>query len=95
MQPKKLKRTFERDKQTNMVEVFNLWTLILSLIVVKLYHWIYQWNNPKCEGKLPPGSMGFPIVGKTFEFMKPHDAIQLPTFVKEKVHRLFDFIFSV
>ncbi|KAF3530470.1 hypothetical protein DY000_02039141 [Brassica cretica] len=70
-----------------MVEVFNLWTLILSLIVVKLYHWIYQWNNPKCKGKLPPGSMGFPIIGKTFEFMKPHDAIQLPTFVKEKVHR--------
>ncbi|CAE6194627.1 unnamed protein product [Arabidopsis arenosa] len=70
-----------------MVEVYELWAVIVSLIVVKLCHWIYQWRNPKSNGKLPPGSMGFPVIGETFEFMKPHDAIQIPTFVKEKVLR--------
>ncbi|VVB01076.1 unnamed protein product [Arabis nemorensis] len=70
-----------------MVEVYKLWTLIVSLIVLKLCHWIYQWSNPKCNGKLPPGSMGFPIIGETFEYMKPHDAIQFSTFLKERTLR--------
>ncbi|AEE83594.1 cytochrome P450, family 702, subfamily A, polypeptide 5 [Arabidopsis thaliana] len=70
-----------------MVEVYEFWAVIVSLIVVKLCHWIYQWKNPKGNGKLPPGSMGYPIIGETFEFMKLHDAIQLPTFVKEKLLR--------
>ncbi|EOA18528.1 hypothetical protein CARUB_v10007083mg, partial [Capsella rubella] len=58
-----------------------------SLIVVKLFHSIYQWRNPKANGKLPPGTMGFPIIGETFEFMKLHDALQLPAFVKERILR--------
>ncbi|KAL0890304.1 hypothetical protein Bca101_014287 [Brassica carinata] len=33
------------------------------------------------------GSMGFPIIGETFEFMKPHDALQFPAFIKEKIIR--------
>jgi len=70
-----------------MVEVYELWAVIVSLIVVKLCHWIYLWSNPKSNGKLPPGSMGFPVIGETFEFMKSHEAFQLPTFVKKKVIR--------
>ncbi|ANM67671.1 cytochrome P450, family 702, subfamily A, polypeptide 6 [Arabidopsis thaliana] len=70
-----------------MVDLYEFWAVIVSLIVVKLCHSIYQWRNPKSNGELPPGSMGYPIIGETFEFMKPHDAIQLPTFVKEKVLR--------
>ncbi|CAH2079063.1 unnamed protein product [Thlaspi arvense] len=70
-----------------MVEGYELWTVIISLIVVKLFHGIYQWSYPKCNGKLPPGSMGFPIIGETFEFMKSHDAFQLPEFVKKKILR--------
>ncbi|KFK33811.1 hypothetical protein AALP_AA5G063100 [Arabis alpina] len=31
--------------------------------------------------------MGFPIIGETFKFMKPHDAFQLPTFLTEKILR--------
>ncbi|CAN8324551.1 unnamed protein product [Cochlearia groenlandica] len=70
-----------------MVEFCELWTVIFSMIIVKLCHWIYQWIYPKCNGKLPPGSMGFPIIGETFQFMKPHDACQLPEFVKKKIIR--------
>lgn len=78
-----------------MVEVYQLFTVIVSLVVVKLFHWIYQWRNPKTNGKLPPGSMGFPIIGETFEFMKPHDALQFSTFVKERTLRLIIFIISL
>ncbi|CAA7017269.1 unnamed protein product [Microthlaspi erraticum] len=30
---------------------------------------------------------GFPIIGETFEFMKPHDALQFSTFVKDRTFR--------
>ncbi|VVB01075.1 unnamed protein product [Arabis nemorensis] len=70
-----------------MVEFYELWVVIVSLLVLKLCHWIYQWSNPKCSGKLPPGSMGFPIIGETFEFMKPHDALRFSTFLKERLLR--------
>ncbi|XP_024005628.1 cytochrome P450 708A2 isoform X2 [Eutrema salsugineum] len=70
-----------------MVEVYELWIVIVSIIVLKLCHCIYQWSNPKCNGKLPPGSMGFPIIGETFQFMKLHDALQFSAFVKERIPR--------
>ncbi|CAN8275089.1 unnamed protein product [Cochlearia groenlandica] len=71
-----------------MVEIsYELWTIIVTLLVVKVFHFIYQWKNPKINGKLPPGSMGFPFIGETFEFMKPHDALQFSTFVKERTLR--------
>lgn len=72
-----------------MLNVYELWIVIVSLLVLKLCHWIYQWRNPKCNGKLLPGSMGFPIIGETFEFMKPHDALQFPSFVRKRIIRLF------
>jgi len=70
-----------------MLYVFELWIVIVSLLALNLCHWIYQWRNPKCNGKLLPGSMGFPIIGETFEFMKPHDVLQFPSFVKKRVIR--------
>jgi len=62
---------------------------MVSLFLVKIFHWVYQWRNPKTNGKLPPGSMGFPFIGETFEFFKPHDALQFSTFIKDRVLRFF------
>ncbi|CAN7072372.1 unnamed protein product [Brassica oleracea var. botrytis] len=70
-----------------MAEIYEFWTIIISLVVVKLCHWVYKWRNPTNNGKLPPGSMGFPIIGETLEFMRPHDAFQLPTFLTKKILR--------
>ncbi|XP_010466591.1 PREDICTED: cytochrome P450 708A2-like [Camelina sativa] len=70
-----------------MEAIYKLWIVIVSLIVVKLCHLIYQWSNPKCNEKLPPRSMGFPIIGETIEFMKPLDALQYSTFLKKRLLR--------
>ena len=46
-----------------MIQVF---LVCLTALLVKLGHWIYtQTNHRPCNGKLPPGSMGFPIIGET------------------------------
>ena len=45
-----------------------MWVFLVCLtaLLVKLGHWIYTQKNSKSyNGKLPPGSMGFPIIGET------------------------------
>ncbi|CAA7017278.1 unnamed protein product [Microthlaspi erraticum] len=67
-----------------------LWTVALcsiALAVVKISNWLYRWSNPKCNGKLPPGSMGFPIVGETIEFFKSHGCYEISPFVKKRMSR--------
>lgn len=65
-----ISKIVEREKLMNMLTVNELWIVMISLLVLKLCHSIYQWRNPKCNGNLPPGSMGFPIIGETFQFKK-------------------------
>jgi len=68
-------------------------SVVFSLIVVKLCHWVYQWSNPKCKGKLPPGSMGFPIIGETFEFMTPFDiSLVVSPYLKKRISRFLNFL---
>ncbi|CAH8391284.1 unnamed protein product [Eruca vesicaria subsp. sativa] len=60
---------------------------VTALVVVRLSHWWYRWSNPKSNGKLPPGSMGFPIIGETFDFFKPYGFYGISPFLKQKMLR--------
>ncbi|KZV21828.1 hypothetical protein F511_13631 [Dorcoceras hygrometricum] len=41
---------------------------VVSLLIVVVTRWVFRWRNPKCNGVLPPGSMGFPIIGETLQY---------------------------
>ncbi|OMO97920.1 Cytochrome P450 [Corchorus olitorius] len=49
--------------------------------------WIYKWRNPKCNGKLPPGSMGLPFVGESFHFFAPYTSSDVSPFIKTRMER--------
>ncbi|XWS61124.1 hypothetical protein CRYUN_Cryun07bG0098300 [Craigia yunnanensis] len=50
-------------------------------------HWIYNWRNPRCNGKLPPGSMGLPIVGESFQFFAPYTTSDVSPFIRKRMDR--------
>ncbi|KAK4578389.1 hypothetical protein RGQ29_028487 [Quercus rubra] len=67
-----------------------MWVFLvfLTALLVMLGHWIYTQTNPKsCNGKLPPGSMGFPIIGETIEFFSPYSLHDIPPFVRKRMAR--------
>ncbi|KAL8060470.1 hypothetical protein ABFX02_02G026300 [Erythranthe guttata] len=55
--------------------------LVTQLII------IYKWRNPKCNGKLPPGSLGFPFIGECFELIFPVHSYDLHPFIKKRLQR--------
>ncbi|EEF52856.1 cytochrome P450, putative [Ricinus communis] len=64
------------------------WLSFLSFIVISATHYlIYKWSNPKCNGKLPPGSMGFPLIGETIEFLIPSKSLDVPNFIKKRMRK--------
>ncbi|KAF3496800.1 hypothetical protein DY000_02057795 [Brassica cretica] len=66
-----------------------MWALFIwvSLLLITITHWVYSWRNPKCRGKLPPGSMGFPLLGETIQFFKPNPTSDIPPFIKQRVKK--------
>ncbi|KAJ7944871.1 Cytochrome P450 87A3 [Quillaja saponaria] len=65
-----------------------MWAMWLAaLVIISLTHWIYRWRNPKCNGKLPPGSMGLPLLGETLQFFSPNTTSDVPPFIKERMLR--------
>lgn len=65
----------------------NVEMFIIAGVLVIISHWLYRWSNPKCVGKLPPGSMGFPIIGETMEFFKPCGLLKIPFFFQKRMLR--------
>ncbi|KAJ4727016.1 Cytochrome P450 [Melia azedarach] len=64
--------------------------VLVAVLVVKISHWFYRWANPKCDGQLPPGSMGLPIIGETIEFFSPHKLYDIPPFIRKRMTRYGD-----
>ncbi|XVE73917.1 hypothetical protein DITRI_Ditri11bG0157200 [Diplodiscus trichospermus] len=67
-----------------------MWVAVLflvALLIVKISHWWYSWANPNSHGKLPPGSMGFPIIGETLEFFSASSLYHIPPFISKRMQR--------
>ncbi|XP_057497287.1 cytochrome P450 87A3-like [Actinidia eriantha] len=60
---------------------------LIALLVIWITHWVHKWGNPKCNGKLPPGSMGLPIIGESIQYFSPYTEFDTPTFIKERTKR--------
>lgn len=65
-----------------------------GLLFVLLIQWIQKWRNPCCGGKLPPGSMGLPLLGETFQFFSPYTSFDISPFVKERMKRCIAIHFN-
>ena len=59
----------------------------VTILIIWVINRVHRWRNPKCNGRLPPGSMGFPLLGETLHFFKPNTSSDIPPFVKERVQR--------
>lgn len=67
-----------------------MWPIALCIgtfVIIRIIHWGYSWRNPKCNGKLPPGSMGLPLLGETLQFFAPNTSSDIPPFIKERMER--------
>lgn len=52
-----------------------------------LLYIVHRWKNPRCNGRLPPGSMGLPLVGETFQFFSPDASFDIPPFIRHRLTR--------
>ncbi|KAK7839191.1 cytochrome p450 708a2 [Quercus suber] len=67
--------------------MWSVWLSVASLLIVIATHWLYRWRNPKCNGKLPPGSMGFPLIGETLGLLASSKSIDTPPFIKNRMKK--------
>ncbi|KAI3932075.1 hypothetical protein MKW92_005685 [Papaver armeniacum] len=70
-----------------MDHMYYIGACCIALCIVILTHYLYRWSNPKCNGKLPPGSMGFPLIGETIQLFIPGNSLNMPRFVNKRIAR--------
>lgn len=75
----------------NMATKTNINVIGLSvaagLTVYLVSRLLYRWKNPKCNGVLPPGSMGLPFIGETLQLIMPSASLDLPPFIKHRIKK--------
>jgi hypothetical protein len=71
--------------ELQVVDVVLYFVFILALGT--LVHLIYRWRNPACNGRLPPGSMGLPVIGETLQLLKSSPSLDIPDFYKLRFKR--------
>ncbi|CAM0903296.1 unnamed protein product [Alopecurus aequalis] len=59
----------------------------LAAVALLLLYAVHKWRNPRCNGRLPPGSMGLPLVGETFQFFSPDASFDIPPFIRHRLAR--------
>lgn len=66
-----------------------MWVLCLGALVTMciITRWVYRWRNPSCNGKLPPGTMGLPLLGESLQFFSPNTSCDIPPFIKKRMKR--------
>ncbi|KAL3730956.1 hypothetical protein ACJRO7_027907 [Eucalyptus globulus] len=67
-----------------------MWVVPLCLAVATLLYyvrWVYKWRKPRCNGVLPPGSMGLPLLGETLKLLIPSYSLDLHPFIRKRVQR--------
>jgi hypothetical protein len=64
-----------------------VWAVTLAVAMASIL-WAYRWwSHPKANGQLPPGSLGFPLLGETLQFFAPNPTCDVSPFVKERLDR--------
>ncbi|KAG5222068.1 cytochrome P450 [Salix suchowensis] len=67
-----------------------MWAIVLvvvALVVIYYSHFISKWKNPKIDGVLPPGSMGWPLIGESLQFIAPGRSLDLHPFIKKRMQK--------
>ncbi|KAI8541067.1 hypothetical protein RHMOL_Rhmol08G0034300 [Rhododendron molle] len=60
----------------------------IALVTIAIFHFIRKWRNPTCiNGRLPPGSMGLPLVGETIQFLIPSKSMDVPAFFSKRIKK--------
>lgn len=78
--------TYVKESATE-VDLTMIGLTAVALLAVFITRYIYRWRNPKCNGVLPPGSMGLPLIGETLQLVLPSPSIDLPPFLKKRIKR--------
>ncbi|XP_050260352.1 cucurbitadienol 11-hydroxylase-like [Quercus robur] len=67
-----------------------MWTIglgFVAVLVIYFTYWLNKWSNPRCNGVLPPGSMGLPLIGETLQLIVPSYSLDLHPFIKKRAQR--------
>ncbi|CAN6280417.1 unnamed protein product [Urochloa humidicola] len=63
-----------------------VWAVTFAMVLAFIM-WAYRWSHPRANGRLPPGSLGLPLLGETLQFFTPNPTCDVSPFVKERLGR--------